>query len=203
LEHTDKSEVYEKAIRNEKRSVELWGVLLGLLLWLAFYGVFYASGLYATWGRSLFLGSFYGSDPTVAVLFITLPLSIAVLIASVIGAIKVARKVHNIRPFKVAIADSVDLFLWGNSFAIWAGMVIHYTLDSLYQSISVLGLVISQLLAFLPPIVGFPFILDFLMPRFWRSVFGYSYGYFQGKLLKNLRRSWRKGYLQRDSASTC
>jgi len=186
-----------KMLRNERKSVETCAVLLGFLLWLIFYAAFYISGAYAVWGRKLIVDSFNSDNPTFFLLFLTLPGTGAIFIASIIGAVKTSSKTHSVRPFRIAVADSVDLSLTGNALALWAGFAIHYTFDLLANSIPIFGATISLLLATVPPIVGFPFVLDFVMPRFWTFVFGDRYGWFQGKLYTNLKQDWRKGILQR------
>ncbi len=186
--------VDKKTVRDEKRSVELWGVLVGLPLWLVLFGIFYGTGLYIEWGKSALL-RFYGDDPNIVFTLITFPGSIAIMVASTMGAIKLSVKTRRSDPFRIAVAESVDLFLWLNSTAVWMGMSVHYTF---YQSIPILELVIANLITLLPPIVGFAVILDFVMPKLWNRLFGCNCGYFQGKLLKNLKQSWRKSELQRD-----
>jgi hypothetical protein len=184
-------------LKKEKTSVETWGVLLGFPLWLVLAGVFYVSGLYLEMGKLPFL-KFYGSDPNILFIFITFPASVAFGIASAIEAIRLMKKSGNSEAIKVSTADFVDISLWLNLTFICAGIILHFTFYGICRAIPILGLAIGHVTGFLPPILLFPFLLDFFMPKFWKLVFGYNYGYFQGKLLKNLGRSWRKGDIQRD-----
>jgi hypothetical protein len=194
-------EIDKKSLRKEKSNIELWGVLLGFPLWFVLAGIFFASGFYGTLGRSSLI-VFLDAYLNIPFVLVSLPGSLGFTIGWGVAAIRIMRDARNLVPIKIFVSDSIDLFLGMNLITILSGLILHYTFDPIYRSIPILGGAFGLLLGFLPSIVGVLFVLDFLMPKLWKSLFGYDYGYFQGKLFRNLRRSWKKGDWKKDLRKT-
>lgn len=187
----------KKEIEKERNYVGLWVLFFGYPLGLVFSAVFYFSGLYFALGQNPAL-RIIDETPNFLLLLMALPWSLGGFIFALVGAMRLARKKKNIRPIKIAIASMIDLsmILTGTTFLI--GVLFYYTIYPIYYSIPFVGLAAATCVFLLPPIVGVPIVLDLLMPRLWKAVFGYQYGFFEGKLLKNLQSSWNKGDLQKE-----
>ena len=194
-------EIDEKSLRKEKSAIELWGVFLGFPLWLVLAGLFFASGLYETLSNSPLI-VFLDNYLNIPFVLVSLPGSLGFTIGWGVGAIRIMRHNHNSLPIKIFVSDSIDFFVGMNLITILSGLILHYAFDPIYRSVPIIGGALALLLGFIPSIVGVFLALDFLMPKFWKFLFGYDFGYFQGKLFRNLRRSWKRGDLKKGMRKT-
>jgi hypothetical protein len=185
-----------KEVQKEKDYVGLWALLVGLPLGLFLSVVFYFSGLHMRIGENIMF-KFTENAPNIMFTLIALPWTIAGSVAALIGGVKLGRKKGSARPLKVAILSMVDFSMWVNGTAIGIGVLFFHVFNSVSFLSSYIAVPFVTIVSLVIPIVGIPVILDFVMPKLWNALSCRGCGFFEGKLIRNLMHSWRRGELQR------
>jgi hypothetical protein len=165
----------------------LWGLILGLPLWIAMLVIFHLSGIEVRitffLGSVGFIGLFF-PGPSIFGGYIALLLSIAVCISSATGLVRLPRTKAWKHPGKAAIFFSIDFILLTGA---WMAIFFNSILFSLrnvldHFALSLLVMIVGILLAPFSILV----LMDTFFFRLWR-LFGYEDSIFNGQLYRRLK----------------